>query len=355
MVSLRNGTIEIKAGWRPLSFLEKASGRFHTQTVRYYEKGTSTANCYRNETWGLVALHIIQKTPSAPFFIFTTFEQADNILTSDGFPAEDEDGNVLLNPTAPTSPQECLIDPRPASGPPSDVVSGNSSVILTTDTQTCQPLTVAAYCPDPRFQLYYRNEASPQGVPSGGYICVNQRANLIPDYVINANKAAHAAISTYLQKNHIQSAPWKYYKLINVQYLPYDKVITTPRPNGSLYESLPPFTAQNPAASSYYLANIVVETNRSLQLFSGGLSPLPKAAVVTDWNVDGTQHRNVYYGGRFYAMGGCMGCHGAAGQNRPGAAGDFSVILAIGRVKVPEIPSIVEGNALSDVPRNRTP
>ena len=138
-----------------------------------------------------------------------------------------------------------------------------------------------------------------------------------------------------------------------MQYYPYDKVITTVTPNGSLYESKPPYTAQNPAASSYYLANIVVETYRSLQLFSSGLSPQPKAAVVTSWNVDGTQHKNVYYGGRIHAMGGCMGCHGAQGQNRPNVAGDFSVILAVGRVKIPEVPSLVEGNGLSDVPRNR--
>ncbi|MET0937042.1 MAG: hypothetical protein ABWX83_13700, partial [Luteibacter sp.] len=280
MVSLRNGTVEIKAGWRPLSDLEIQSGRFHMQTVRYYEKGTTTAFCYRDASWGLVALHIIQKTPSAPYFVFATFEQADNILSADGSPAEDEDGNVLLGPTAPTSPQECLIDPRPPVGQASDVPSSKGSVILTTETQTCQPVPVESYCPEPRYQLYYRNAVSPQGVPTGGNICVNQRANLIPDYVIDANRAAHAAIDAYTKDNGIASVPWRYYKLINVQYLPYDKVITTPTPNGSLYESRPPYTAQNPAASSYYLANIVVETNRSLQLFSSGLSKQPKAAVV---------------------------------------------------------------------------
>ena len=74
---------------------------------------------------------------------------------------------------------------------------------------------------------------------------------------------------------------------------------------------------------------------------------------MTSWNVDGTPHKNVYHGGNFNAMGGCMGCHGAAGQNRPGSAGDFSVILAVGRVKIPEVPSIVENDSLTKVPRNR--
>jgi hypothetical protein len=340
MVSLPYNTIEMKAGWRPLSEDEIASGHFHMQTVRFYEQASpSSSFCYRDATWGLVALHIIQKTPSAPYFIYATFEQTDNILTADGQPVEDVDGNVLHPSTQPpTYPQECLVDPQPPPGPPEEIASKEGSVILTSNPKTCTPLPVDRYCEEPGSRLYYHNAPGNQPVPSGGNICVNGRENLIPGYVIDANKQAHAAISEYAQQNGIESTPWLYYKLINVQYLPYDKVITTPTPNGSPYESSPPFTAANPAPSSYYLANIVVETNRSLQLFSGGLSPQSSAAVATSWNVDGTQHKNTYYGGHFYAMGGCMGCHGSQGQNRAQAAGDFSVILAVGRVLEPGFP-----------------
>ena len=103
-VSLPFRTIEIKAAWRPLNPSEVASGRFHTQTVRFYQ-GVGGRTCYRNATWGLVALHIIQKTPSAPYFIYASFEQADNLLTEDGRPVEDVDGNVLppVPQTATTS------------------------------------------------------------------------------------------------------------------------------------------------------------------------------------------------------------------------------------------------------------
>ena len=356
MVSLRYNTIEMKAGWRPLSEEEIASGHFHIQTVRFYEQGsTSSSYCYRDATWGLVALHIIQKTPSAPYFIYATFEQTDNILTTSGQPVEDVDGNVLLPSTQPaTFPQECLVDPEPPPGPVDETPSAAGSVILTSNTKTCAPLPVDLYCEDPGSRLYYHNSQGVQPVPSGGNICVNGRDNLIPGYVIDANKQAHAAISKYAQQHGIESTPWLYYKLINVQYFPYDKVITTPTPNGSPYESNPPFTAANPAPSSYYLANIVVETDRSLQLFSGGLSLPTPAAVATSWNVDGTQHKNSYYGGHFYAMGGCMGCHGSQGQNRAKSAGDFSVILAVGRVLTPEKPSIETPAGLTDVPRNRS-
>ena len=136
--------------------------------------------------------------------------------------------------------------------------------------------------------------------------------------MITANQQAHTAIAAYLQGEQHRSAPWLYYKLVNVQYFPYDKVVIrasrTARPTRANRRT----PAQNPAPSSYYLANIWSRPIARLQLFSGGLSPLPKGAVVTDWNADGTPRKNTNYGGHFYNMGGCMGCHGSQGQNRPG-------------------------------------
>jgi hypothetical protein len=340
MISLPYGTIETKAGWRPLTSDEKASGHFHMQTVRFYEAGKSSSACYRDATWGLVSLHIIQKTPSAPYFIYATFEQSDNLLTQNGRPIETVNGRLTAALGAtPTSPQECLVDPQPpVGGPANPAVSKEASIIQTSDPATCEPLPVDTYCDDPGDRLYYRDFPSAQSVPSGGNICVNRRINSIPSYVIDANRTAHQAIATYLRSKNISSAPWQFYKLVNVQYYPYDKDITNPTPNGSPFNSTQPYTAENPERGSYYLSNIVVETNRSLQLFSGGLSAQPTAAVASDWNADGTPKKNVAYNGHFSNMGGCMGCHGAAGQNRPGAAGDFSVILAVGHVPTPDIP-----------------
>lgn len=359
LVSVPNGTIEVKAGWRPLNPSEVTSGRYHTQTVRFYEHlDASSTKCYRDATWGLVALHIIQKTPSAPYFIYATFEQADNILTASGQPVEDENGNIIVQPApaAASTPQVCLVDPQPPSStPPSETTSKLGMVILTDDPTTCQISTTASYCGSPGSQLYYHNEEfqAPNTQPADGNICVNKRDNAIPDYAIMANTNAHTAISTYLDQNGIDWAPWLAYKLINVQYFPYDKILPDPiTPNGSLYTANPPYTAINPAPSSYYQANIVVETNRSLQLFSGGLSP----NITTEWNTDGTLHKNSYYGGHFYNMGGCMGCHGSQGQNPAGQAGDFSVILARGQsgTAQPEAPALQTSQGMSNVSRNRT-
>ena len=78
-ISFMPGTVEIKSAWRPLNAYDNPA-RFHVQTVRFYEnKGPDNAPCYFEQQWGLIALHIIQKTPSAPAFIYATFEQADNV------------------------------------------------------------------------------------------------------------------------------------------------------------------------------------------------------------------------------------------------------------------------------------
>ena len=91
--------------------------------MRFYEGSRPRdGSCYRDATWGLVALHIIQKTPSAPYFIYATFEQADNIKTVGGKPVEDVEWRHRRPAAdgATTSPQECLVDPQPAAGPPDD-------------------------------------------------------------------------------------------------------------------------------------------------------------------------------------------------------------------------------------------
>lgn len=345
-VSLPLNTIETKAGWRVLNAAEQKSGRFHTARVRYYET-KNDAPCYHEDTWGLVALHIIQKTASAPYFIYATFEQADNILTAAGTPVEDEDGAIrtpLPNCRAdqvapcPTTPSVTLDDTATvdASGVPPqvDLVPANAAYCTTS---TGSP---------PKNRLYYQN-SDLAALPSGGFICINYRDNAIPPTIVQANQAAHSAIRAYNAQQRIPNSPWLYYKLINVQYQPIDKDYA------GIYRTNDPSTGHNPA--SYHLANIVVETNRSLQLFSGGLVQSGFTGANSDYESQfssgGTGiHRNIYYGGGQYNMGGCMGCHGSQGQHQQG---DFSVILANGAVKMPEVPATPTAKGPSPVARNR--
>ena len=97
-----------------------------------------------------------------------------------------------------------------------------------------------------------------------------------------------------------------------------------------------------PDAATYYQANIVVETDYNLQVFSGRFQPPNPAngatvedpnnpsdkknilGLITDFNLDGTPFKNVIANQQAFNMGGCMGCHGNA-QVTFGA--DFSFIL----------------------------
>ena len=354
LVSVPFGTTEVKAGWRVLTQAELSSGRFQTATARYYENSPSL--CYRQGTFGLVALHIIQKTPTAPSFIYATFEQADNILTAAGGKVEDQDGN-LNQPLPP-----CRSD-QTAPCPTTPTVQLNDTPMVNTTTNVPPQVNLvpsnASYC-TPNSQIYYRNTAGSPGVPTGGPICINYRDNAIPPPVIQANQTAHAAIQAYLQTNSIPTSPWLYYKLINVQYVPIDKNYAGPY-TGPVND---PNTSQNP--SSYHLANIMVETNRALQLFSGSLVALGSTGANSDYasqfptrppfppappSGSPLIHKQVYYSGAQYNMGGCMGCHASQGQEQ---GGDFSVILARGSVPAPEVPAPVTAAGVTAVRRNRS-
>lgn len=352
MVSLPNNTIEIKAGWRQLNPQKEDVTRFHTATVRYYEPNNAGGQCYRDAVWGMVALHIIQKTPSAPYFIYASFEQADNIRLPNGQPVEDADGNILAVPPCradqtapcPTTPSVMLNDTATVS--PYPQVPPNI-VLQPSNAAYCTPRTGVR----PVNQLYYLNTKDLPGLPTGGFICVNQRANAIPPTIVAANRAAHAAIAGYNQSHGIQRSPWSFYKLVNVQYAPIDKTVP------GRYTGNDPTTGRNPA--SYYLSNIVVETNGTLQTFSGGLvggvgGSGANSDYASQFPRDGTTvgtHKNTYNNAVGHDMGGCMGCHGSQGQS---LGADFSVILANGAVSAPETPpAIGSSGARARTVRNR--
>lgn len=353
-ISLPTGTIETKAGWRVLTDTELKSGRFHSTTVQYYENNAAGNTCYRQDTFGLVALHIIQKTPTAPYFIYATFEQADNILTPDGKTVEDEVGNIKQpEPTCPTG----QTAPCPTSP---GVTLEDTAVVNANGSQLPPQVNLvpanAPYC-DPKSQIYYINSsnfstANGGGLPGGGPICINYRNNAIPQPIIDSNTAAHTAIKAYNTTQGFADSVWLYYKLISVQYVPIDKDYA------GLYKGNDPNTGQNPA--SFYQANIMVETNQTLQMFSGSLlaitgvnseyasqfaQPVPTPPFSTEIR------KQVYYGGKQYNMGGCMACHSAQGQLQ---GGDFSVILARGSVNSPEPPAQQTVTGMSQIKRNRS-
>ncbi|MBV8581497.1 MAG: hypothetical protein JOZ86_12805 [Candidatus Eremiobacteraeota bacterium] len=350
LVSFPNGTMEVKAAWRLLGPGDDPS-RFHTALARYYEQNGSGNPCYQQATFGLVALHIIQKTPSAPYFIYATFEQADNLLTSSGQHVEDDDGGLSPGVT----PQPCAAgQATPCPTTPTEQFTDSAkgfpfpSVALT---PASAPFCTASVAQRPAYELYFQETALPTppppgAPPSGGYICVNSRDNPIPPEIIAINAAAHNGLSAYDAAHGITTSPWQHYKLINVQYEPIDKNYA------GIYKGNDPTTGMNPA--SYMLANGVVETNIVLQEFSGGLVLLNNTR--SDYNAhfgisSPVIHQNTFVAGSGYNMGGCMGCHGSQGQH-PG--GDFSVIMARGAVQAPETPPTAAPQGAMQVIHNRS-
>ena len=322
-VSFPNGTIELKAAWRKLTPAEINSKRFYTTRARYYrtiQSGTNKGKPgYVDDVFGLVGLHIIQKTPSAPYFIYATFSQADNLLDVNGNRVEDENGLVLppYQNAQPLSPV---------------VVSQNATSADPATPSSIQHFTPLMSNINPNKRLYYINTVTTPKPPptTQGKVAVNKRIHDIPQTIINANRAAHAAIAAYNQRQGIPSSPWLYYKLVNVQYAPYDK------PPGITYRGL----SGGPDPSTYYQANEVIETDHVLQVFSGQFQPqlsppnqgINRFGLITDYQPDGTVFKNVQFNGKGYLMGGCMGCHGNA---QFGGVG-FSFIFGGGPVPAPE-------------------
>ena len=309
-ISFKPGTVEIKSAWRPLNKNDQPA-RFHVQTVRFYEnKGLNNLPCYFEQRWGLIALHIIQKTPSAPAFIYATFEQTDNIRQPNGTSVEDADGNV--------------IQPIPGA-------AATTPALAYKDLPTAPKVTATGPFCTPQNNLFFKDNPNASGLTGGGAICVNQRYEPIPPDVIAVNKAAHQAIAGYNTTNGVASSPWPYYKLVSVQASPFD--ISAISPSNSIH---------GPAV--FYQANIMVETNYTLQQFQGRMSsngaptalggPPPPNVVTPGPTPPAVVGVN---------MGGCMGCHGNA---QVGKGTDFSFILAGGYTISPEIPSSLGDAAL---------
>jgi hypothetical protein len=310
-ISFPAGTVEIKSAWRPLNSQDTAA-HFHTQTVRFYEnKGANGTPCYFEQPWGLIALHIIQKTPSAPAFIYATFEQAENIRQPNGTPVEDADGNVVnpITGAAPTTP-----------------------AMTYTDSPTAPKVSVSGASCTPNFNLYFKDNAKDAGLTGGGAICVNQRYEPIPPDVITVNQAAHQAIDAYDTAQGVSNSPWPYYKLVSVQPQPFDHAQISP-------------TDPVHGAAVFFQANIVVETNYTLQQFQGRIAAIKAGAGAPTAEVlPGVPPPNVVTPGGSGVvgvnMGGCMGCHGNAQVSK---GTDFSFILQEGFTPAPETPSALSG------------
>ncbi|MCY1017963.1 c-type cytochrome [Pyxidicoccus sp. MSG2] len=124
LVSFPNGGILVKAAWRPVDAAE--APYFHTVTacVCDGEDGGRLTGCHP-ERMGLVGFHVTQKTPSAPAWVWSTFEQRANVRESEGQPASFFDPKcrdcVPNRQTKPGVPNQVVrVTPIPSSAPDCD-------------------------------------------------------------------------------------------------------------------------------------------------------------------------------------------------------------------------------------------
>jgi hypothetical protein len=76
-VQFPNGSIVVKSAWIDLEgFTGEQRGRYYTRTATV--RDPETGKC-EPRTVGLAGLHIVQKTASRPQWIWTSFEQVDNV------------------------------------------------------------------------------------------------------------------------------------------------------------------------------------------------------------------------------------------------------------------------------------
>jgi len=318
-VSFPVHTVEIKAAWRRLGPLDDPS-QFLVSRVRYY-KTVNDKPCYVDSSltdpkdrWGLVAMHITHKTPSAPYFTWATFEHVSSLVTQDLGP----DGKPIPVENPEGSYSEAGNKIKAAYTPNLQIVPA------TLETPQRYVKDSAALSNEPQYGLYFHPKAG-VGVTDVKYVRINRRINEIPKIIVDINRAAQTSLLKLAP-----NLPLRYYRLISTQWVPLDK-----KP-GVVYEG-------PQARGVYYASNVIIEGPPANQMFSGqfvdGVTQMSDyvnravPALNPKPNPGAPVFLNAFFNGKGYLAGGCMGCHGS----RQAYGTDWSFLLDRQRVMEPEI------------------
>ncbi len=306
-ITLPTGTVEVKAAWRPLSSIPAAQQyRYHTATVITYG-GTDAAPVAQTQTYALIALHLIHKTPNYPAFIFATFEQVDTLTNQ-----------VTNNPSGvyyvPSYNAVGYSTPGTTTFPPSGATVPNPNIGFSVTAPTASPNGVSTPLPLGATTGF----PGAQVVDGLVTIPVTQPVKVVAD-VAKVNAQALAAMQSI--PGFSNQFVWQYYRLAGVQAIPTNDETT----------------------KDFYLANIVVESSQpGIQLFRGfppiSKTPYPPALANLRNQVNVIDYH--FSGGQNFSMGGCQGCHGVA-QTQNGFDFSFLFFGAGGGGFSPETAGIV--------------
>ena len=194
-----SNAIMVKAAWRNLASLP-ASGRSRYYTVNAWVYNSSTGQCAQ-QPMGLVGFHIAQKTKEFPEWIWSTFEQVDNVPPqAGGVPSSFNNGtdnpstgtqgfanrptyqatNPGQLPPNPTPTQVTRINSIPTTPPGASTVDVNTAfhaALPATSVWQNYQLVITQWPSDPtRFKPPANRGVYPQD--SGGAFPVNGAVNV---------------------------------------------------------------------------------------------------------------------------------------------------------------------------------
>jgi hypothetical protein len=145
-VTFNDGAIDIKSSWIEMTDIPNPS-RYYTRTA--WVLNPLSGSCSQ-KTVGLVGLHIVQKTPTRPQWLWTSFEQVDNVP---GRGAKLPYGFNEANGTPMPSKNPYKIDPLPLPTPPPFNVSRVKKIHVSTEVTNVKYKTALAGTPWQFYQL----------------------------------------------------------------------------------------------------------------------------------------------------------------------------------------------------------
>jgi hypothetical protein len=208
VVSFSSGAIDIKASWIIMDGI-KNPGHYYTRTALVLDPFKNPPTCSK-VTVGLVGLHIVVKTQSRAQWIWSTFEQVDNV------PGGSSSGPFAFN-----------------NGNPSDHQPKHNPI---------QPISPTSVPPE---------HPTPFNVERGGGPLLQPQIN---SFTVGTNKKYRAALSTL-------GGPWQFYQLVMTQW-PVDGSAAR---QGDTTNTSPP-QGDNPVSA---FANVTLETFDQKSIQSG--------------------------------------------------------------------------------------
>jgi hypothetical protein len=232
-------SVDLKSAWMDMSSVPaNLRSRYYIKKAWVLDAASDPSNpkCTQRDM-GLIGLHIVSKTPTRPQWIWSTFEQIDNVpvvtgatpTTNTVFNLNDGKGAAM-----PANDPYCVPQPGnpnvtcPATSPPPDAMPADASQAT-------------------RFNVTRTQRIGTPPLPGA------------PDNTPATNSAYQTLLA-----NAAPDSPWQYYQLVMTQW---PTPGSTPSNPGSPNFSIPGSPATTPVLSSF--SNVALETFDQTSVFSG--------------------------------------------------------------------------------------